>query len=181
MKKFATAILIGATLMAAAISPSQAAVTRPNSMIRVNGRIFEGGWALIGDRPYVNVDSFAKAVGLPHQHNAKYWYLAKEGTGKGSPYQLQVESGSTKIPTVRYAGATMVDLQSACTALKIPYHRDYDGYFEVGNYRENYMKGSHYRAEGNRNSRYNGSWMHATDTWSDGDRERRDHHEELDN
>lgn len=155
MKKLATALLVGAALFGAA----NASVKRPDGVIRIDGKVYEGSWAYVGDRPYVNVESFIKTVDVPRNHNTKYWYVSKDGKGNGSPFDLQVEAGTAKIPTARVGGATMMDLEAACRALKLPFHRDLrDHVFEVGQrYRDHYMHGAHMRNWNARNAPYSGN------------------------
>lgn len=117
---------------------------RPEQEIRVDGRLYEGTWAYIGDRPYVNVESFGKALGVPRRHNVKNWYLGSEGNPKGSPFQLAVESGNKKIPSIRYGGATYVDMMAACKAMDIPVHiMPHTKMYQVGSpYAGEYMIGA---------------------------------------
>lgn len=145
MKRFAMSVLLGATLFASMATGASASYwEHPDQTIRVNGHEYYGRWAYIGERPYVNVESFGKALGVPRRHNAKNWYLGESGGPSGSPFQMLVESGKFKLPTVRFGGATYVDLIAACEALKIPYHRDFDNRFlEVGDaYQGEYMIGA---------------------------------------
>ena len=109
---------------------------------------------MIGDRPYVNVESFGKALGLPRRHNVKNWYLSSQGAPKGSPFQMQVESVKGKLPTTRVGGGTFVELQAACSAMEIPLHWDTRSQvFEVGEaYAGQYMIGAWQR------------WMNGKDT-----------------
>lgn len=114
---------------------------------------------MIGDRPYVNVESFGKALGLPRRHNVKNWYLSSQGNPKGSPFQLQVESINTKLPTQRFGGGTFVELQSACKAMNIPLHWDTRGHvFEVGDaYAGEYMIGAWQRWLNQKDNNYRGT------------------------
>ena len=156
MKRFTFSVLAGAALFAS-LSGSASAdwlsseqsqtlnfANRNGCLIRIDGKNFEGRWAFIGDRPFVNVESFGKALGLPRRHNVKNWYLSSQGNPKGSPFQMQVESINTKLPTVRFGGGTFVELQSALKAMQIPLHWDTRGrVFEVGEaYAGQYMIGA---------------------------------------
>lgn len=145
MKRLNYSVLTGAALFLAMSGTSWAGWLEPHEQqIRIDGIIYEGRWAYIGDRPYVNVESFGKALGLPRRHNVKNWYLSSQGSPKGSPFQMQVESCTGKLPTVRNGGATFVDLQSACQAMEIPFHYDfYNKYYEIGDaYHGQYMIGA---------------------------------------
>ena len=147
-------MILGLVMMAAAAAPSFADRTAgpgytgaENHHILVNGRLYQGTWTFVGDKPYVNVDSFGKLLEYPHQHNALAWQLSETAGPKGNPFQLQVDSGATKLPTVRFAGTTMVDLEKAAAALKLPYHYNFTaGRIEVGTpYHYEYVVGSFYR------------------------------------
>ncbi len=151
-------------------------MTRDGVTIKIDGINYEGTWAFIGDRPYVNVESFGKALGLPRVHNVKNWYLGEDGKPKGSPFQLAVETAKGTLPTTRFAGATMVELPAALRALGIPYHYDTKARtFEVGDpYQGEYMIGAWYRWYSNRNNWYTwnanaiilrGWATQDTDTW----------------
>ena len=139
-------VLLGATLFVSMATPSLAGYwdEHQGQRIRINGQEYHGRWAYVGERPYVNVESFGKALGVPRRHNVKNWYIGEKGAPAGSPFQMLVESGKFKLPTARFGGATYVDLQAACQALGIPFHRDYDGeYLEIGDaYQGEYMIGA---------------------------------------
>ena len=159
MKRFTFSVLVGAALFGSLATSASAgwyedSFERPSNQIRIDGKVFEGKWAMIGDRPYVNVESFGKALGLPRRHNVKNWYLSSQGNPKGSPFQLQVESVNTKLPTTRFGGATFVDMRSACKAMDIPVHFDTRGhYFEIGEaYAGQYMIGAWQRWLNGKNS-----------------------------
>lgn len=151
---------MGAALFASLSGSSWAGwLERPNCEIRIDGRPYEGRWAMIGDRPFVDVESFGKALGLPRRHNVKNWYLSSQGNPKGSPFQLQVESINCKLPTQRFGGGTYVELQSACKAMQIPLHWDSRGkVFEVGDaYAGEYMIGAWQRWLVNKEAQYTGT------------------------
>lgn len=159
MKRFTFSVLAGAALFASLTGTSSAGwLERNSSEIRVDGRIFEGRWQMIGDRPWVNVESFGKALGLPRRHNVKNWYLSSQGSPKGSPFQLQVESLGGKLPTQRFGGGTFVDMQAACQAMNIPVHIDTVGHtYEVGNaYHGEYMNGAWARWYHGKDNSYSG-------------------------
>lgn len=173
------AAMLSAAMWAMGAGPAQAEgwgrsinpMTRDALKIRIDGLIYEGTWAMIGDRPYVNVESFGKALGLPRVHNVKNWYLGEEGKPKGSPFQLAVETAKGTLPTVRFAGATMVELPAALRALGIPYHYDTAARtFEVGDpYMGEYMIGAWYRWYANSHSWYNWtgqSWQAMSRNWT---------------
>ncbi len=132
---------------------------QPEQEIRVDGRLYQGRWAYIGDRPYVNVESFGKILGVPRRHNVKNWYLGSQGNPKGSPFQMAVETGNVKVPTVRYGGATFVDLMAACEAMDIPVHiMPYNKMYEVGDaYAGKYMNGAWKRWENSATGAYRGT------------------------
>lgn len=145
MKRFAKSVLMGAALFTSLTGVSWAGWLEPeNNSIRIDGIIYEGQWAYVGERPYVNVESFGKALGYPRRHNVKNWYLGKEGAPKGSPFQLMVESYGKDLPTTRFGGGTFVDMQAACKQLHIPFHYDPEGQvYEIGNpYQGEYMIGA---------------------------------------
>ncbi|GMU56923.1 MAG: hypothetical protein AMXMBFR33_60690 [Candidatus Xenobia bacterium] len=153
MKKW---VLLGAAAMAlvgAAAAPSQAdtgnMIMRTPVTIKVEGITYEGVWAFVGERPYVGVESFGNALGYPRVHNVKGWSLnpPPPRTSGINPLVLAVEAGGKNIPTTRFGGATMCDLQTACDALDIPYHYDFERrIFEVDSpYRGEIMKGALYR------------------------------------
>lgn len=114
--------------------------------LMINGKPFEGTWTRVGGRVYVNVDSLTNALKLPHQHNVLNWQLS-EKTAKGNPYQLSVNSGGQALPTVRFGGATMVDVISAANALKLPVHHDFSSKtLEIGRpYMGQSYRGEYYR------------------------------------
>ena len=154
MKKWALGLLVLATTVGTA-APSFAEYSSDRAdgqEIRLNGKVYQGNWAFIDDRIYVSVDAFARQMGLPHNHNALNWQLS-EG-GKGNPYSLGVDVSNSKVPTVRFAGTTMVDLRKACSALKIAFHHDFtSGTYDVGTpYANSYAKGSYYRKQMRRDS-----------------------------
>lgn len=154
MKRFTFSVLVGAALFASLAGTSSAGwLERNDTEIRVDGRIYEGRYQMIGDRPWVNVESFGKSLGLPRRHNVKNWYLSSQGNPKGSPFQLQVESLGGKLPTTRFGGGTFVDMQAACAAMNIPVHIDtLTKTWEVGDaYHGEYMNGAYAR------------WYHAKD------------------
>lgn len=160
MKRFTFSVLAGAALFISLSGISSAGwLERNDAEIRIDGRIYEGRWQMIGDRPWVNVESFGKALGLPRRHNVKNWYLSSQGNPKGSPFQMQVESLGGKLPTTRFGGATFVDLQSACKAMNIPVHIDTRGHvWEVGKaYQGAYMVGAWARWYHNKENAYRGS------------------------
>jgi hypothetical protein len=169
VKRSTFSVLIGTALFAS-LSGSSAAdwigkensdslffANRNGCQIRIDGKNYEGRWAIIGDRPYVNVESFGKALGLPRRHNVKNWYLSSQGNPKGSPFQMQVESVKGKLPTTRFGGGTFVDLAAACKAMDIPLHWDTRGrVFEVGEaYEGQYMIGAWKRWYNGKDRLYN--------------------------
>lgn len=150
-------VLLGAALFTSMTDSSFASYwDRPQQKIRVNGNEYQGAVRYIGERPYVNVESFGRALGFPRRHTVKNWNLSTEATTTGSPFEMVVQAGTVKLPTTRFAGATYVDLQAACQALGIPYHRDYDGeYLEVGDaYQGEYMRGAWERWQNMHNGQY---------------------------
>lgn len=164
VKKFAKTLGVAAALFAGLTGVSQASYwDHPDTTIRVNGSTYYGRWAYINERPYVNVETFGRMLGVPRRHDTQNWYLGTEGKPSGSPFQMVVESGTVKLPTARFGGATFVDLQAACQALDIPYHRDYNGNtLEVGDgYRGEYMNGAWQRYS----NRMQPSGMSGQPTW----------------
>lgn len=156
------AAMISAAMMGMVAGPSEARrsinpMSRDDVTIRIDGINYEGTWAFVGSKPYVNVESFGKALGLPRVHNVKNWYLGRDGKPKGSPFQLAVESAKGTLPTLRFGGATMVELPAALKALGIQYHYDTMARtFEVGEpYHGQYMIGAWYRWYANTRSWYN--------------------------
>ncbi|MEW6278770.1 MAG: hypothetical protein AB1758_09125 [Candidatus Eremiobacterota bacterium] len=158
MKKWLLLAAAAVTLAGATASPSQAdsgnMIMRDPVTIKVEGVTYEGVWAMIGERPYVGVESFGKALGYPRHHNAKGWCLnPPDGKHRDptNPFVLAVEAAGKRVPTARFAGATMVDLRSACEALDIPFHYDFHcRIFEVGSpYEGEIMKGALYRWHAN--------------------------------
>ncbi len=157
---YKNSVLAGTALFLALSGSSWAGwLENHEQQIRIDGTVFEGRWAYIGDRPYVNVESFGKALGLPRRHNVKNWYLSSQGAPKGSPFQMQVESVTGKLPTVRNGGATFVDLEAACKAMQIPFHYDfYDMVYEVGDaYKGQYMIGAWQRWLNGKETLYGGT------------------------
>ncbi len=154
MKKWVLLGAAAAALMGATAAPSLAdsgnMIMRSPVTIKVEGVTYEGVWAFVGERPYVGVESFGNAMGYPRVHNVKGWSLNPPGAPRSTsinPLVLAVEAAGQQIPTSRFAGATMVDLQAACNALDIPYHYDFGRRtFEVDSpYRGEIMKGALYR------------------------------------
>lgn len=154
MKKWVLLGAAAAALMGATAAPSQAdsgnMIMRSPVTIKVEGVTYEGVWAFVGERPYVGVESFGNAMGYPRVHNVKGWSLNPPGAPRSSsinPLVLAVEAAGQQVPTTRFAGATMVDLQATCDALDIPYHYDFSRRtFEVDSpYRGEIMKGALYR------------------------------------
>lgn len=140
-------MVVGAALALSLVSPAMARQANKDATIQVNGTNFEGKWAIIGERPYVGVESFAKALGLPRIHNVKDWQLAQSPSGPVNPLELVVRGPKSKLPTVRHAGATMVDLKAACADLDIPLHYNfYSRVWQVGSpYKGEFLKGAWYR------------------------------------
>lgn len=154
MKKWVLLGAAAAALIGATAAPSQAdsgnMIMRSPVTIKVEGVTFEGVWAMVGERPYVGVESFGNAMGYPRVHNVKGYALNPPGTPRSTsvnPLVLAVEANGKQVPTTRFAGATMCDLQSTCKALDIPYHYDFSTRtFEVDSpYRGEIMKGALYR------------------------------------
>lgn len=154
MKKWVLLGAAAAVMFGATAAPSQAdsgnMIMRSPVKIKVEGIPYEGVWAFVGDRPYVGVESFGNAMGYPRVHNVKGWSLNPPGAPRSTsinPLVLAVEAAGQQIPTTRFAGATMVDLQTACDTLHIPYHYDFSARtFEVDSpYRGEIMKGALYR------------------------------------
>ena len=154
MKKWVLLGAAAAALMGASAAPSLAdsgnMIMRSPVTIKVEGVTYEGVWAFVGERPYVGVESFGNAMGYPRVHNVKGWSLNPPGAPRSSsinPLVLAVEAAGQQIPTSRFAGATMIDLQTACNALDIPYHYDFERRtFEVDSpYRGEIMRGALYR------------------------------------
>ena len=149
---------LGLVLMAASVAPAFAALGGPDNLeIRVNGAIYTGSWAYVGDRVYVNVDAFGRFLAVPHRHNVLNWQLSDGG--KGNPLQLSVDGNKTKIPAVRFGGTTMVDMEKACKALKVAFHRDLDTQtYDIGSpWAKEYVVGSYFRRMNHRYGRPYGS------------------------
>ena len=50
--------------------------------LNVNGNPFFGKWAIVDDRPYVGIEAFSDALGIPRKHYYKSWNVA-EGAEDG--------------------------------------------------------------------------------------------------
>lgn len=124
--------------------------------VEVNGKPFYGKWAMIDERPYVGVEAFGQALGLPRIHNAKDWQLAESASGTSNPLDLVVRGPKGKLPTVRQGGVTMVDLIAASEALGLPFHYNtYARTFQVGSpYYGEQMRGAWTRWYNARYDRY---------------------------
>jgi len=119
------------------LAPAQARVSAHDVMIVVNGVPFQGEWAFVGERPYVGIESFGKALGSPRQHNLLGWCLeTADGatrTCDANPLELAVRSQGQALQTARHGGVTMVDLRQALQVLDIPFqYRLHDRTFMVG-------------------------------------------------
>jgi hypothetical protein len=148
VKRVVVLLLAAAVLSMVAAAPAGASLQHPDITITINGVPYHGLWSYVGDRPYVGVESFGKALGLPRQHNVLGWCLnTNDKPCDISPFQLAVEANGKKIPTVRFGGATMVDLRAALSALKIPFHYNFQArQYSVGNpYYGEAMKGAYMR------------------------------------
>jgi hypothetical protein len=136
-QKFMTGLalsgLLGLGMVVGTSQPGSARtsmMTTANKSIMINGHLFEGRWAYVEDRPFVSVSAFEHALGLPHRHDTRNWYLGAEGAPHGNVLQPGVESAAGKLPSVSYGGTMMVDLRAACKALHLRCHED----FETGTY-----------------------------------------------
>lgn len=118
------------------MAPAQARVSTHEMKIVVNGIPFHGEWAFIGERPYVGVESFGKALGSPRQHHLLGWCLESAGSTANcdaDPLELAVHSRGQALQTVRHGGVTMVDLRQAAQVLGLSFrHRFHDRTFMVG-------------------------------------------------
>lgn len=161
MKRAVLLLLAVALLLGGTAAPSAARVDNDAVQIMINGVRYDGEWAYIGGRPYVGVESFGKSLGFPREHNVKGWCLNPPPPPASqcnvSPFELAVQAKGKALPTVRFAGVTMVDLRTALEALDIPFHyRFYDRTYSVGNpYYGEYMKGAYYR------------WLSLNNDWND--------------
>ncbi len=170
MKRLET-VFLGVLLALAVLAPAVAQPIKPagaraefvdqrphsDATINVNGIEFQGKWAIIGERPYVGVESFGKALGLPRIHNAKGWQLAEKPMGTLNPLELVVKGPRSKLPTVRHAGVTMVDLLAASDALGLETHHNfYSRTWQIGTpYKGEFLKGAYYRWLAHANNWYN--------------------------
>jgi hypothetical protein len=119
------------------LAPAQARVSAHDVKIVVNGIPFQGEWAFVGERPFVGIESFGKALGSPRQHNLLGWCLetadSATGTCDANPLELAVRSQGQALKTARHGGVTMVDLRQALQVLDIPFtYRLHDRTFMVG-------------------------------------------------
>ncbi len=118
-----------------------------NVNLNVNGTPFYGKWAIINDRPYVGVEAFAEAVGLPRVHYYKGWSVAEEPASTVDPLNLAVLVGDDNVDTLRFGGVTMIDLYHAASALDLPVHHNFTNKtIQVGSrYHGEMHKGEWYR------------------------------------
>lgn len=118
-----------------------------NVNLNVNGNPFYGKWAIINDRPYVGVEAFAEAVGLPRVHYFKGWSVAEEPADTIDPLRLSVLVGNEQVDTLRFGGVTMVDLYHAASALDLPIHHNFTNKtIQIGSrYQGEMHKGEWYR------------------------------------
>jgi len=119
------------------LAPAQARVSAHDVKIVVNGVPFHGEWAMVGERPYVGIESLGKALGSPRQHNVLGWCLESADsaakTCDANPLELLVRSQGQTLKTVRHGGVTMVDLRQAAQVLGLSMrHRLHDRTFMVG-------------------------------------------------
>lgn len=114
--------------------------------INVNGKPFMGKWAMIDDRPYIGIESFSDALGIPRAHNFKGWSLAQNPDPNVNPFELATKVEDDMVPTVRFGGVTMIDLMAASNALDMPFHHNFrNRTFQVGsNYTGEEIKGAWY-------------------------------------
>lgn len=157
MKRFAMLVIVGVAMTLTFASPASAR----DLSVSVNGQPFYGKWAMVDERPYVGVEAFASALGLPRIHNAKDWQLADKASGTSNPLDLVVRGPKGKLPTVRQGGVTMVDLRAAADALGLPFHYNtFARTFQVGSpYYGEAMKGAWYRWYNQRYGRYTPSHL----------------------
>ena len=151
MKRAILLLAACALFLGALAAPTQARVTDDACKIVIQGVPYQGEWAMIGETPYVGIESFGKALGYPRGHCVKSWCLnppappATECTA--TPFELAVQAKGKALRTVRFGGNTMVDLRQALEVLEIPFNRRYyDQAFMVGNpYFGETMAGAWYR------------------------------------
>ena len=149
MKRTVLLLVSCLLVLGALVAPAQARVMNDDVKVVINGVPYQGEWAWIGDRPFVGIESFGKALGYPRQHHVLGWCLnptANAGCDV-SPFELAVKAKGSAIQTVRFGGNTMVDLRQALEVLQIPFHyRFYDRALAIGNpYYGETMKGAWHR------------------------------------
>lgn len=151
MKRAVLLLVACALLLGAMAAPSQAKVMGDDVKVVINGVPFHGEWAFVGERPYVGIESFGKALGFPREHNVLGWCLNPPPPPAvecdASPFELAVHSKGKALRTVRFGGNTMVDLRQALQVLDIPFNYRFDDRaILVGNpYFGETMRGAWYR------------------------------------
>ena len=115
--------------------------------LNVNGNPFYGKWAIVDDRPYVGIEAFSDALGIPRKHYYKSWNVAEGAEDAGDPLVLMSTAEGLEVDTIRFGGVTMVDLYSATAALGIPVHHNFTNKtIQVGSrYVGHEMPGAWYR------------------------------------
>lgn len=115
--------------------------------LNVNGKPFFGKWAFVNDRPFVGIEAFSDALGVPRKHYYKSWNLAENAAEVGDPLVLMSTAEEKEVDTIRFGGVTMVDLYSAAAALDLPVHHNFrNKTIQVGsNYIGHQMPGAWYR------------------------------------
>lgn len=139
MKRTFLLLAICLVALGGLLAPAQARVAPHEVKIVVNGVPFQGEWAFVGERAFVGIESFGKALGSPRHHNLLGWCLEtadkadQNCTCDINPLELVVRSQGQALKTARHGGVTMVDLRQALQALDIPFtYRLYDRTFMVG-------------------------------------------------
>ncbi len=94
--------------------------------LNVNGTPFYGNWALVNDRPFVGVEAFSDAVGLPRSHYYQGWSIGEKPSDNIAPLEFLVRAGDKPVETIRFGGVTMIDLYKTAEALDLPVHHNFN-------------------------------------------------------
>lgn len=129
--------------------------------LNVNGTPFYGNWAMVNDRPYVGVEAFSDAVGLPRSHYYQGWSVAKTPSENISPLEFMVTAGDKQVETIRFGGVTMIDLYKTAEALDLPVHHNFNNKtIQVGdNYYGHELPGAWYRRMSRTRGWTDADWM----------------------
>lgn len=130
MKKLMLGLLAGAVFFCGGAANAKDCNGSPECgdyklRLTVNGQPFFGSWAIVNEKPYIGIESFADYLGIERAHNYKGWSIAKSASSNTSPLELKVLAENKPVDTIRFGGVTMVSLYEAADALGLAVHKNF--------------------------------------------------------